>query len=817
MNYPVWDLGAMGGGFLIALIAVIHVFVSHFAVGGGLFLVMLEKKAYREDSPAILAFVKTHTKFFLLLTMVFGGLTGVAIWFIMTLLNPAASSALIHNFVFGWAIEWVFFLGEIIALIIYLQTFGKMAKARHLIIGWLYFIFAWLSLLTITGIIGFMLTPGEWLATGDFWDGYFNPTLWPQVFFRTFLCLMLAGLYGFVTATFIKDEKLRDTMVRYCAKWLLIPYLLFLASAYWYVQALPAPLADKLFVQSPELVLYGKLFAGFTGLLFLVGLLMAAATPGRFGKILAFVFLAIGLMSMGSFEFIREGGRRPWIIYEYMYSNSILKSELAAVQKRGLLASAKWTEFKEINADNQIQAGRELYRLSCLPCHSIGGPLKDIRRFTASYDEFGLVQKIGALGLTESYMPPFAGNDSEKEALAAYIVQEINGPVVFVAPKFSGEDVAVPLYDPAKDEYLMLAWLEHGMTEIVQSKYFDLGPDSLSIEAYLFRRDEVPELIDSEVVITANDLAMNHNGQVYRLDIDSASVAQKPYWPISVIARTVDGQKIAEWLVMVTVSSDLGCYHCHGGRDGDNYFTDATAANILVSHDRLSKTKLMAQTRRGEKVNCQACHGDDGDQANLSSSLHGFHAAYLQGLGVEACNSCHANGGRTHFFRGLHREMGLDCTSCHGGMRDHALSLLTYEQEQGKAVAHLLGPLNFNNSQEVKARQPFMQQPDCLNCHQDFQPPEQTETFNNWTSSGDELFKRRSDEAGLRCLACHGSPHAIYYQTSEFGEEVGNLAPRQYQGNNLPIGANQGCAKLCHTEDLGEDFHHPNSYRMMRN
>jgi len=42
MNYPVWLLDTFGGGTLIALIAVVHVYVSHFAVGGGLFLVFTE-------------------------------------------------------------------------------------------------------------------------------------------------------------------------------------------------------------------------------------------------------------------------------------------------------------------------------------------------------------------------------------------------------------------------------------------------------------------------------------------------------------------------------------------------------------------------------------------------------------------------------------------------------------------------------------------------------------------------------------------------------------------------------------------------------
>ena len=49
LQYPVWELDALGGGFWIALIAVVHVYIAHFAVGGGLFIVLTETKAYREE------------------------------------------------------------------------------------------------------------------------------------------------------------------------------------------------------------------------------------------------------------------------------------------------------------------------------------------------------------------------------------------------------------------------------------------------------------------------------------------------------------------------------------------------------------------------------------------------------------------------------------------------------------------------------------------------------------------------------------------------------------------------------------------------
>ena len=60
MNYPVWFLPNIGGGLLIAIIAVLHVVISHLAVGGGLFLVLTERKAVLTKDSALLEYVKKH-------------------------------------------------------------------------------------------------------------------------------------------------------------------------------------------------------------------------------------------------------------------------------------------------------------------------------------------------------------------------------------------------------------------------------------------------------------------------------------------------------------------------------------------------------------------------------------------------------------------------------------------------------------------------------------------------------------------------------------------------------------------------------------
>jgi len=57
MNYPLWD-AAIGYGPLMALIAVVHVFLSHFAIGGGLYLVVEEHLARRRGDTARLDYLE---------------------------------------------------------------------------------------------------------------------------------------------------------------------------------------------------------------------------------------------------------------------------------------------------------------------------------------------------------------------------------------------------------------------------------------------------------------------------------------------------------------------------------------------------------------------------------------------------------------------------------------------------------------------------------------------------------------------------------------------------------------------------------------
>lgn len=878
MNYPVWQLDGAGGGLLIALMAVFHVYISHFAVGGGLFLVLTEMKGIREKNQAIIDFVHKHTKFFLLLTMVAGGMTGVGIWFTIALLNPAATSKLIHIFVFGWAIEWVFFVVEILSLFIYFYTFGRMDDRNHVIIGWIYFGAAWLSLFVINGIIDFMLTPGAWVQNNNFWSGFFNPTFWPALFFRTFLALMLAGLYGFLTATNLKDADFRTKMIRYCAVWLIAPFLLLLGSAWWYRAALPQELQTLIFERMTEVKPFLNMFNIIGPVLMLGGLIMAIKMPQIITRPIAAILLILGLMYMGSFEYIREAGRRPYIIRDHMYSTSILQKDMDRIREKGLLKEAKWVSNRTVTNDNMLETGREIFNILCLPCHSVGGPLNDIRELTKNYTPRGLEAKIHGLNTFSHYMPPFTGTPQEQRALAYYIAYGLNNRqdrLEDVVIKQIPED-KIPPFDENSAKYVLLAWSDFGMKSYTDaSSSWMILPPGVNLNAQLIKRGETPDVIVDGVVIKytvdpefadpADQVDFWKNAKnLYDKDIApntgltgntlsgemepgeewfSAKMlpvvpytkdgTYMPYPAFTVTAVNDAGEVLATTRVVAPVATEMGCQACHGGQwreDNRAGLSAETAENILAAHDRISGTNLQAMAADNMPILCNRCHADpsqgapgNGDQLNLSAAIHGFHANFLGERGALYCVRCHPanSGGATRAFRDIHRELGLNCTYCHGEIEDHAISLLKAELASGKKRAgvllNLIKPANFSSADEITARKPWVNEPDCLNCHVEFQAPEIDTTFNNWTAGEEGLYRNRTDESGrLRCAACHGSPHAMYPAMNPYSLTRDVLQPLQYQNEPFPIGSNRNC-KVCHTIDMEDEMHHTNMLREFRN
>ncbi|WP_310599503.1 cytochrome ubiquinol oxidase subunit I [Desulfobulbus sp.] len=852
MNYPVWQLDFAGGGLLVALIAVFHVYIAHFAVGGGLFLALAERKACRENSPAMLAYVRAHAHFFLMLTMVAGAISGVGIWFVISLLNPTATSILIHTFVFVWAAEWVCFLVEIVSLFLYVYSFDRLPPGRHRLLAWIYGAAAWLSLFLINGIISFMLTPGDWTETKNIWDGFFNPGFWPSLAFRTFFALIIAGLFGLVTATWIKDRSLRTIWTRFCSRWLILPFLFFFAAAIWYRTALPPELQEIIWTRMPSVRPFIDGFLFCAPVPVLGGLLLMMRLPAGLSRLLAILLLLVGQIVMGCFEFVREGARRPYILRDYLYTTSVARGDTGRLQSEGILAVAKWVRNRQITDDNRLEAGRELYNLLCLSCHAIGGPMRDIKRLAASYTPSGLDAMISGMHTFHPVMPPFTGTAEERRALAWFIAHGLNNRSDPPPARLAGKLVEIPPFDPAANRFVLVAWSTLGMRYVAEVEgLLSVFPPGNSLRAQLIERGETPTIVNQNVTLryrvehgfTDSDRHSTPTGDMLPeedlftadgiLLLPTSRHGFDPYPVVAIEARDNNENLLAATKVVAPVSTEMGCATCHGGPAGPEEYTGlnrATALNILEAHDRLSGTTLLASAQSGAMIRCQSCHADlmvrargEADRLNLSTAIHGFHAHYLRGREADACAFCHPASptGATRSLRDIHASLGLTCTNCHGTMENHALGLLQQERTAGKQqAARLMAPLMPRavvDDNAIVPRNPWINQPDCLHCHVDYQPPATDTTSNTWTAGEQELYRNRTDESGrLFCAACHSSPHALYPADNPHGERLDVLQPLQYQGNRLPLGANRSCS-VCHTLDMNDELHHDNSLRTFRN
>ncbi|MBN2341114.1 MAG: cytochrome C [Deltaproteobacteria bacterium] len=879
MNYPIWELPTIGGGSLVALIAVLHVYISHLAVGGGAFIWLTDIKAVKDNDNQLLLYVKKHTWFFLLLTMVFGGVSGVGIWFIIALVNPAATSTLIHSFVFGWAIEWVFFVGEIAALLLYHYNFDKLDDSSRHKLAFFYFLFAWLSLFIINGILAFMLSPGKWVSTHNFWHGFFNPTYFSQLFFRTAAMGMIAGLFGYVTAIFTKEQALRMSLIRYCSKWLLLSIPAMVVFGVWYFYSLPdaarAAITDNAQMQRPIQVLIVS-----TGVIFFFGAVLILRLPRTLQATVTGLLIGIGLSWMGGFEYSREVARKPYVLADVMYSTSVMKSDEQKINEKGVLKSAKWTEVR--CTANEIAAGREMFNIQCLACHTVNGVRNDVVEKLKDYPYMGILSLLEGQGKFATYMPKVLGTPKEKASLALYITEKLLKKKAVRAPEpYSPKqplNADIPPFNRDTDAYVLLAWNDLGMHCISDSdQWFVILPPANTLEAQLIKRGLSPEVITEDVVLTydvekgfANPSAHSEFwkyaketfGAVFKKNVGVAgkgvsgtfdpddngisflakAIPVVPYtdngsfnpYPLFTVTakRKSTGEVLAVTRVVAPTSTEMGCRNCHGGPWAVNNAAGVhsdTAEQILRTHDRLSGTTLHTDAVNGHPKLCQSCHGDPAlgaegnkQQLKLSTAIHGWHANFMYLKNSSACAMCHPAGseGSTRCLRGLHATVGLGCIDCHGTLDEHALSLLKGEPKkpQAKKLAEQLTPTQVATAADVNPRQPWLNEPDCETCHADYQAPEKGASgFNTWVKGPADLYRNRTgDEGSVRCTACHGSPHALYPASNHMGKNRDNLIPLQLSDTPFPIGSQMDCA-VCHTDAMEDSVHHPNMERAVRN
>lgn len=435
--YPFWEVPGFTSALFIALIASFHILPSHLATGAFWFNVFLEQKALKENRPDFLEFIKKYTLLILIFCFVYGSITGVGIWFSATVASPRSLSSLIHNYVWGWATEWVFFVIEIVAIYVYYYTLGKIDAKAHLRIGWIYAWAAWISMVIITGILAFMLTSGNWLQTGGFFDGFFNATYWPQLFARTAMMFGIAGMYAIIAAGRLEKGQTREQVVKLASIWGAIGTIVAVLCSVWFVVKMPEA-AKGLGIGGglPYLKKLLYVAAGGFGIVFLYFLLGISVpkVPGTYSGILMIIVFFAGIFAIEGF---REGVRRPYIISGYMYGNQIIasdvpgkgiKAEVASMKENGFLENLYFLpdEAKKQSQAGKLSAGRMIALHQCGNCHSFEKNA-NVRSIPVLLERISMTSAediamfLDTLDGGYAYMPPFAGTDDDKQAAAAWL------------------------------------------------------------------------------------------------------------------------------------------------------------------------------------------------------------------------------------------------------------------------------------------------------------------------------------------------------------------------------------------------------------
>lgn len=409
-------------GLVMGGIAIVHVFLAQFAVGGGFLLCYFQWLGINGKCDHAREFVEGYFKVLVMVSFVLGALTGVAIWFTAIQVSSGTIGAMVHNFHWLWATEWTFFCLEIAAGYCFYRYHSQISDRSGLLLLVIYAIAAWMSLFIINGILSWQLTPGRWLETRSMVDGFFNPSFWPSLLFRTVVSTTLAALAACVVVNLMAISRDARTQLINKASHLLIPMVAMPVLGIWFLAVMPEDSRSWVTGGSAAMLLFFSVSIGASlviGAYALVGLVWNKLyINGATATLL--MMLAFGATAGG--EFVREGARKPFTIRQVLYSNSIKPDDVARLREVGCLADDPYP-IRDADAypNDQLRDGARVFRRQCAICHTVDGS-NAVVHLTGSWDVNQMRMNIAKLQMTKPFMPPFAGTAAELEDLVQFIL-----------------------------------------------------------------------------------------------------------------------------------------------------------------------------------------------------------------------------------------------------------------------------------------------------------------------------------------------------------------------------------------------------------
>lgn len=419
--YPIQDYGPLMKGMVIGGMGIFHVFLAQFAIGGGMLMVLFQWLSNRGRLPHAEDFLHGFFKLLVLVSFVTGALTGVGMWFTSIQVSPRTIGMMVDEFHWFWAIEWTFFALEIAAGYAFYRAGRRLSGAARLKLLGLYTVAGWFSLFWINGILSWQLTPGGWLDSGDAWAGFFNPTFFPSLAFRTMVCMTLAALVAMVVINSMKLEREARRVLMNHAAWLLAPMAVMPLVGLWFLATIPEDSRGWALGGSAAMTNFLLIAVGSSSLLGAYALFGLLRQKLYINLATAGLLLALAFGATAGGEFVREGVRKPYTVREALYSNAITPAEVARLRAQGSVTHDPYPlRHPERYPSQQLQLGARVYRMQCSVCHTMEG-VNGVMHLAGSWDDHQRRLNLAKLQHTKAFMPPFAGNAQELEALVQLI------------------------------------------------------------------------------------------------------------------------------------------------------------------------------------------------------------------------------------------------------------------------------------------------------------------------------------------------------------------------------------------------------------
>jgi len=435
--YPTFYVPYIGTAWVMGIIGVIHVLASHTSVGAAFLFAFLETKAYRDNQPQLLDFIKRYGVFLLVFSYIIGSITGPGIWYAITVTSPRGVSGLIHNFVWVWAAEWVYFTVEVIGAYALVYLIGKIDAKSHLKLTWSFALASWSTMLIIVGILSFMMWPGNesWYQTGSTNDAFYNLNFFAHLGVRTGSMFVMAAVVGLMVAAGVQDKELKKEVVRLITPIGLGGGVFATAMFFYYLQTVPSNARIMLKYHLLPQYAAGMIAVAVGSAAYLI---FAWFKPQAVKTWIAVpAFLVIALIGVWPEERMRESMRKPYVAGQYIYGNQVIArdvpgkgitGEVDRIAEKGYLKLHPFIpeRLRTITAENKLEVGAVLTKIACANCHALepGAPLRSLPdKFFHSTDK-QMIAAFLAGPLKQGsvpFMPRIDLPEDEIDAIASYI------------------------------------------------------------------------------------------------------------------------------------------------------------------------------------------------------------------------------------------------------------------------------------------------------------------------------------------------------------------------------------------------------------